>query len=86
MSSPVASDVREQTKYRLIDIARRDPTFLLQCLDDSDAGVRSGALKVFYDLARDVPESIPKLRQLTTNDPDTSVRSLADDVLRLQQQ
>jgi HEAT repeat protein len=85
ISSPIDRDVRRQAKYTLIDIARRDLKFLLESLDDSDVAVRSGALKVFYDLERGVPESIPKLQQLATNDPDASVRSLAVDVLRQQQ-
>jgi hypothetical protein len=86
MSSPVERDVRQQSKWALINVSRDDPTFLLECLDDPDAGVRSGAISVFYDLARIVPQSIPKLRQLTANDPDPSVRSLAADILRLQLQ
>jgi HEAT repeat protein len=83
---PVGRDDRDQAKWTLINISRDDPKFMLECLDDSDAQVRLGALVVFYDLARGVPEAIPKLRQLATNDPDVNVRSRAADVLQLQQQ
>jgi HEAT repeat protein len=41
ISSPVDKDVREQSKWVLINISRDDPKFMLECLDDSDAGVRS---------------------------------------------
>lgn len=86
LGGPVGRDVRQQAKYGLINVSRVDPTFLVECLDDSDSKVRSGALKVFYDLARGVPASIPKLQRLATSDPDGSVKSLAADVLRMQQQ
>ncbi len=76
----------QQSKYYLINISRDDPKFMLECLDDSDAKVRLGALIVFYDLVRGVPEAIPKLRELATNDPDANVRSRAADVLQLQLQ
>lgn len=79
-------DYRQQAKYKLIDVSREDPTFMIECLDDPDAQVRSGALIVFYDLARGVPSSIPKLRELAASDPDDDVRSRAADVLKLQLQ
>lgn len=85
-SGSVGKDVREQAKYTLINISRVDATFLLECLDDPDASVRSGTLRVFYDLARLVPDSIPILRRMTANDPDLGVRSRAVDVLKLQLQ
>lgn len=79
-------DARQQAKYRLIDISRENPQFLLEALDDPDPLVRSGDLYVFYDLARSVSDSIPKLRELAANDPDSNVRSQAADVLKLQSQ
>jgi len=82
----VSYDTRSQAKWSLINISRDDPKFLLECLDDPDAPVRSGALIVFYDLARSVPEAVPKLRELSKSDPDQDVRSQAADVLRLQLQ
>lgn len=84
-SGLVDRDIREQAKYGLIDVARADPTFLVECLEDSDSRVRAGALKVFYDLPRRVPEAIPQLQRLTTSDPDDRVRSLAADVLQMEQ-
>ena len=86
VNGSVGRDDREQIKYTLVNISRVDVTFLLECLDDPDASVRSGALRVFYDLERLVPDSIPILRRMTTNDPNLDLRSRAADVLRLQQQ
>jgi|SRR5665213_219954 len=82
----ISKDDRDQTKSLLIEASRENPTFMLECLDDPDAKVRLGALAVFYDLARGVPEAIPKLRQMAANDPDVNVRSRAADVLKLQLQ
>jgi hypothetical protein len=75
---------RFQAKYPLMNLSRADPTFLLQCLDDPDAQVRSGALMIFHDLEHRVPQAIPKLRELAANDPDPDVRSRAADVLKIQ--
>jgi HEAT repeat protein len=86
ISGSVGRDARQQAKYRLIDISRVNPQFLLEALDDPDPLVRSGDLYVFYDLARGVPDAIPKLRELAANDPDANVRSQAADVLKLQLQ
>jgi hypothetical protein len=36
------------------------------------------------DLERLIPESVPKLRELAASDPDANVRSLANDVLTIQ--
>jgi len=82
----ISRDDRFQAKWSLVNISRDDPKFLLECLDDSEPAVRSGALVVFYDLARGVPQAIPKLRALSTSDPDPEVRSWAADVLKLQLQ
>jgi HEAT repeat protein len=82
----IGRDERWQARWRLIELSRDDPKFLLECLDNSDATVRSGALIVFYELERSVPQSIPKLKELSKNDPDSDVRSRAADVLRLQLQ
>jgi prepilin-type N-terminal cleavage/methylation domain-containing protein len=80
------TEVGQQAKFGLIDAARNDPKFLLNSLGNSDSLIRYRALIVFYDLERRVPDSIPTLRQLSTNDPDANVRGLASDVLRLQLQ
>lgn len=80
------TEVGQQAKFGLIDAARNDPKFLLNCLGNSDPLIRYRALVVFYDLERGFPDSISTLRQLSTNDPDTNVRGLASDVLRLQLQ
>jgi HEAT repeat protein len=69
-----------------MNISRADPTFLLQCLDDPDDQVRSGALMVFHDLERRVPQAIPKLQALAEKDPDPDVRSRAADILKLELQ
>lgn len=82
----VNRDYRDGAKYRLLDAARKDPKYLLECLADSDAGTRRGALIVFSELGRSVPASVPKLKKLATNDPDPDIRSRAADVLRFQQQ
>jgi hypothetical protein len=79
-------DWRVQARFPLMNISRADLTFLLQCLDDPDAQVRSGALLVFHDLERSVPQAIPKLRELAEKDPDPDVRSRAADMLKLQSQ
>jgi HEAT repeats len=79
-------DYRQQAKWSLINISRDDPKFMLECLDDTDSQVRKGALIVFYELARGVPDAIPKLRRLAASDPDADVRSRAADVLQLQLQ
>lgn len=79
-------DWRWQAKNALINVSREDATFMLECLNDSDAQVRSGALTVFYDLERGVPQAIPKLRELASQDSDPDVRSRAADVLKLQLQ
>lgn len=86
LTGSVTSEVRNQAKYRLVDISRENPIFMLECLEDADPLVRSGALILFYNLPQDVPAAVPKLRQLSTNDPDPDVRSRAADVLRLQTQ
>lgn len=81
-----SQDWRFQAKWSLITVSREDAIFMLQCLDDPDVQVRQGALIVFYDLERGVPQAIPKLRELAANDPDSDVRSRAADVLKLQLQ
>jgi HEAT repeat protein len=86
IASPVEEDVRDQAKYRLIDISRVHPRFLLEALDYPDPKVRAGALSVFYELGQRVQQAIPVLRRLATNDPDANVRSQAADVLRIQLQ
>jgi HEAT repeat protein len=86
LGSPVQRGVREQAKSHLIEVALHDPTFLLQCLDDSDSRVRTGALRVFYGLGHRVPESVPALQRLSENEPDNYMRSLAKDILEFQQQ
>ena len=86
ISSPVQRDVRQQAKSILAEASRNDPKFLLECLDDPDSKVRTGALVVFYELAQRIPESIARLQWMTTNEPDSYTRSLAADVLRLQLQ
>ena len=79
-------DWRVQARFPLMNISRADPTFLLQCLDDPDDQVRSGALMVFHDLERRVPQAIPKLQALAEKDPDPDVRSRAADILKLELQ
>jgi HEAT repeat protein len=59
---------------------------LLKCLDDPDAQVRAGALVILHNLERRIPQAIPKLRELSKNDPDANVRGRAADVLQLQLQ
>jgi HEAT repeat protein len=81
-----SKDWRFQAKWALITVSREDASFMLQCLDDPDAQVRSGALLVFHDLERSVPQAIPKLRELAEKDPAPDVRSRAADVLKLQLQ
>ena len=82
----IGGDERSQSKWACINLSRDNPAFMLECLDDPDAIVRSGALSVFYDLARRVPEAVPKLRQMAEKDADLGVRSRAAGVLRLQSQ
>lgn len=82
----IGRDESQQARWALVNISRADPKFMLECLDDSDADVRLGALMVFYDLERGVPQSIPKLREMAANDPDAGVRRQATNVLQLQLQ
>jgi HEAT repeat protein len=80
----IGGQILRDAEYPLVNVSRDNPKFLLECLDDPDAKVRAGTLFVFHDLNRSVPESIPKLQQMATNDPDTDVRTRAADVLQLQ--
>ena len=74
-----------ETSGILAEISRENPKFMLECLDDDDPLVRARALFVFYNLGVSVPESIPTLQRLSTNDPEADVRSRAVEVLRQQQ-
>lgn len=77
----------------LLGMAMRTNTpALLKGLESNDPRVRLGTLEVFnefrYPMARPhlVPEAIPKLRELSTNDPDQKVRERAADMLYWQAQ
>ena len=84
ISAHVEHDVQEQAKWRLLDISRKSPKFLLNCLDNPDPAVRSGALVVFYPLNQCVRESFNKLSRMSHNDPDSVTRTLADIVYHSQ--
>src|SRR5207245_10352728 len=75
--------VKQQSKYRLIDAAKRNSSYLVQILEDSDALVRYRALTVLYEIAQPVPESVPVLVKLL-DDQSPNVSSFAADVLWLQ--
>ena len=66
---------------------RTNTPALLKGLDSSDPQVRLGTLEIFNEfrtpIARPhiVPEAIPKLKELSTNDPDLKVREWAADIL-----
>lgn len=79
-------DDRRQVRYALDNISTKDPSFMLECLDDPDANIRSGALRIFDDLTCRVPQGIPKLRELANGDNDSVVRTKAAEVLRRQLQ
>jgi len=80
----VPRDERDSAKWTLVTISRDNPQFMLDCLTDDSPVVRTGALKVFYDLERFVRGSIPKLQELAASDPDAGVRDLAARVLEIQ--
>jgi HEAT repeat protein len=80
----VDRDVREQAKWRLLEISRKNPKVLLNSLNDPDSDVRSGALNVFYRLNQCVPESFDKLSRMSREDPNSYIRALADEVYHLQ--
>jgi HEAT repeat protein len=84
IAAQVEHDVQEQAKWRLVDISRKNPKFLLNCLDNPDPAVRSGALVVFYPLNQCVRESFDKLFRMSHDDPDAVTRTLADTVFQLQ--
>jgi HEAT repeat protein len=84
ISAHVDNDVQEQAKYRLLDISRKDPKFLVSSLDSPDPAVRSGALVIFYPLNQCVRESFRKLERMSHEEPDSAIRALADMVFHLQ--
>jgi HEAT repeat protein len=71
-------EVQKQAIYRLQDISRKDPKFLVNCLDNPDPAIRSGALVVFYNLNRCVRESFTKLFLMKAEESDAAIRTLAD--------
>jgi HEAT repeat protein len=81
--APSGSNARQKAKYRLLELVRSDPKYLLLCLEDTEALVRNKALSIFYNLERSVPDSVPILVRLL-DDTDPTVRSSAAKVLILQ--
>ena len=91
LSKSMSSDVRELVKSNLMNLSRFDPgrrdnnpKFLIECLNEPDAEVRSEALMVLREWTWGRSRADSKLRQMATDDPDADVRSQAADVLRLQ--
>jgi HEAT repeat protein len=88
----IGKSYQDQAKFLLANTARTNSASLLACLDDTNAQVRYGALKIFNEFRTPtlrphfVPEAIPKLMELSTNDPDQNVRRRAADALRWQTQ
>ena len=80
---PSGNEAQEQAKYKLIDLARQDPKFVLLSLEDPEATLRQQALAVLYDLAVTVPDSVPILVRLL-NDTHAPVRAFAGKVLHRQ--
>jgi|GEM_PF-6183756 len=80
----VSREIRADAKSSLVKLAQENPELLKTFAKDSDANVRFAALSVFYDLQGRVPEAVPTLMLIKTNDPDPRVRSMASDVLRRQ--
>ena len=76
--------VQKQAIYRLQDISRIDPKFLVKCLDSPDPAIRSGALVVFSDLNQCVRASFDKLFMMSAKEPDAAIRTLADVVFHQQ--
>ncbi len=77
-------EVQTQAIYRLQDISRKDPKFLVNCLDNADPAIRSGDLVVFYNLNQCVRESFNKLFLMSAKEPDAATRTLADVVFHQQ--
>ena len=77
-------DVQQQAVYRLQDISRKDPKFLVNCLDSPDPAIRAGDLVVFYNLNKCVRESFNKLFDMSAKEPDAAIRTLADVVFHQQ--
>lgn len=88
----IRKSYQDQAKFLLGIATRTNSQVLLEGLDNPDAQVRYGTLEVFNEFRFPalrpyfVPEAIPKLTQLSTNDPDPRVRSRAADALRWQSQ
>jgi HEAT repeat protein len=78
---------RSQAAFLLGFAMQTNTPSLLKGLDSPDPQVRLGTLEVFsqflYPSARPhlVPEAVPKLKELSANDPDPHVRERAGDML-----
>ena len=78
----IGGDYQHEAAWLLANITRTNSLFLLECLDNSDVQLRSGALEVLLELrGSKLPDAIPKLKGLSTNDPDPNIRSRAADAL-----
>jgi HEAT repeat protein len=85
ISAPVDRDeVQIQAIWRLTELSRQNPKFLVNCLDSPDPAVRSGDLVVFYHLNKCVRESFGKLFMMSAKEPDAAIRTLADFVHKQQ--
>lgn len=78
----IGRDYQHEAGWLLANITRTNSQYLLECLDNSDVQLRSGALEVLLELrGSKLPDAIPKLKGLSTNDPDPNIRSRAADAL-----
>ena len=83
---------KDSAIFLLGQAMRTNTPDLLKGLENPDAQVRLGTLKVFNEFLTPimrphiVPEAVPKLRELAEKDPDPNVRSRAKDMLYFQSQ
>jgi HEAT repeat protein len=78
----IGRDYQHEAGWLLANITRINSQYLLECLDNSDVQLRSGALEVLLELrGSKLPDAIPKLISLSTNDPEPNIRSRAADAL-----
>jgi hypothetical protein len=78
----IGRDYQHEAGWLLANITRTNSQYLLECLDNSDVQLRSGALEVLLEFrGSKLPDAIPKLISLSTNDPEPNIRSRAADAL-----
>lgn len=78
-SSPVL-EARGEAATNLEFISRKDPTFLIQCLEQVDPVMRYCAMKILYRMEEAIPEAVPPLVKALQDD-DRQVRAAATNCL-----